>query len=123
MIVILYLIKQTGSFNDSLPIIALYAFAGYRLIPSLQRIYASFTQITFSGPSINRLYSDLKSLKANNLKNDKNLLSLNKSISLKNIYFNYPNSSRTALKEINLKINANTTVGFVGPTEVVKLQL
>ena len=116
MLVILYLIMQTGSFNESLPIIALYAFAGYRSIPALQRIYASFAQITFSGPSISRLYNDLKSLGKNNSNQDQDVLSLNKSISLKNIYFNYPNSSRTALKNINLNIPANTTVGFVGPT-------
>jgi ABC-type multidrug transport system fused ATPase/permease subunit len=116
MLVILYLIKQTGSFNDSIPVIALYVFAGYRLIPALQNIYVSFAQITFSGPSINKLYNDLKSLKKNNLNQDQEVMLLNKSISLKNIYFNYPNSSRTALKNINLNIPANTTVGFVGPT-------
>ena len=116
MLVILYLIKQKGSFNDSIPVIALYVFAGYRLIPALQRIYLSFAQITFSGPSINKLYDDLKSLKKHNLNQDQDVMFLNKSISLKNIYFNYPNSSRTALKNINLNISANTTVGFVGPT-------
>ena len=37
-------------------------------------------------------------------------------ISLKNICYNYPNSSRTALKNINIDINSKTTVGLVGST-------
>ena len=46
----------------------------------------------------------------------KDILSLNKSIVLKNIYYNYPNSSRTALKDINLTIPAKSIVGLVGAT-------
>ena len=43
-------------------------------------------------------------------------MSLNKSITLSNIYYDYPNSSKTTLKGINLNIPANTTVGIVGTT-------
>ena len=41
---------------------------------------------------------------------------LNKSITLKNIYYNYPNVSRTALSGINLSIPVKTTIGLVGAT-------
>lgn len=41
---------------------------------------------------------------------------LQESIELKNIHFNYPNTSRLALKDITLNIRANSTVGFVGST-------
>jgi ABC-type multidrug transport system fused ATPase/permease subunit len=43
-------------------------------------------------------------------------LSFNKSITLKNIYYNYPNESRTVLNDINLTIPVKSTVGFVGTT-------
>jgi ABC-type bacteriocin/lantibiotic exporter with double-glycine peptidase domain len=35
LLVVLYLMAQSGSFASALPIIALYAFAGYRLMPAL----------------------------------------------------------------------------------------
>jgi ABC-type multidrug transport system fused ATPase/permease subunit len=35
---------------------------------------------------------------------------------LKNIYYNYPNTSRTALKDVSFSIPAKTTVGLVGAT-------
>ena len=43
-------------------------------------------------------------------------LQLNDAITLKHIYYNYPNASRTALKDINLVIPANSIVGLVGVT-------
>ena len=70
LLIILYTMAQTGSFNNALPIVSLYVFAGYRLIPALQQIYSSFTSLTFVSPSINKLYDDLKSLKPFNENQD-----------------------------------------------------
>ena len=116
MLIVLYMISQTGSFNNALPIISLYVFAGYRLMPALQQIYASLTQITFVGPSLDKLYDDLKKLKPSNEKEDKEVLLFNKTINLKNIDYNYPNTSRKALKNINLSIPVKSTIGLVGAT-------
>jgi ATP-binding cassette, subfamily B, bacterial PglK len=116
MLVILYLMSQTGSFTNALPIISLYVFAGYRLMPALQQIYFSFAQLTFIGPSLDALSDEIKNLKPFNSNQDQGVLSFNKEITLKNIHYNYPNSSRTALKDVNLSIPAKSTVGLVGST-------
>ena len=116
VLLILYIMSQTGSINNALPIISLYVFAGYRLMPAMQQIYTSSTQLTFVGPSLEKLYEDLKSLKIINENQDQGFLSFNKTIALKNIYYDYPNSSRTALKNINLTIPGKCTVGLVGAT-------
>tara|TARA_A100001011_G_C14276381_1_gene829437 strand:+ start:155 stop:1948 length:1794 start_codon:yes stop_codon:yes gene_type:complete len=116
MLVILYLMRQSGSFINALPIISLYAFAGYRLMPAFQQIYSSFTSLAFVNPALDKVHEDLKNLKTFNSIEDQYILPIKKSISLKNIYYNYPNSSRTALKNININIPAKKTVGFVGVT-------
>ena len=41
---------------------------------------------------------------------------MNKTITLKNIHYSYPNASRTALKDISLSIPAKSSVGLVGST-------
>lgn len=116
ILMLLYIISQTGSLNNALPIISLYVFAGYRLMPSLQVIYSSITKLTFVGPSLNRLYDDLKSLRPS-IKNQENTsLTFDKIISLNNIFYNYPNSSKTAIEGISLSILAKSTVGFIGTT-------
>ena len=116
ILMLLYIISQTGSLNNALPIISLYVFAGYRLMPSLQVIYSSITKLTFVGPSLNRLYDDLKSLKPSTKNQENTLLAFDKMISLNNIFYNYPNSSKTAIKGISLSILAKSTVGFIGTT-------
>ena len=116
LLIILYIIAQTGSFNNALPIISLYVFAGYRLMPALQSIYSSFTSLTFVGPSLDKLHKDIKNLKPFNENQDQDVLSFNKKIILKNIYYNYPNASRIALKDINLSIPVKSTIGLVGAT-------
>ena len=116
MLMILYLMLQKGSFNDALPVISLYVFAGYRLMPGLHSIYASLVSFIFIGPSLDKLYLDMKNLKPFNQNQDQGVLSLDKNIILKNIHYNYPNASRISLKDINLTIPAKSTVGLIGAT-------
>ena len=116
LIVILYLMVKSGSFTNAVPILALYAFTGYRLMPTLQGIYVAITQLRFVAPALNTLYEDIKNLKPAITYDSNQMIKLNKNIFLKNIYYDYPNASRTALKNINLCVKANTTVGLVGAT-------
>jgi ABC-type multidrug transport system fused ATPase/permease subunit len=116
LIIMFYITSKTGNFNKAIPTVSLYVFAGYRLIPVLQQIYASLASLTFAGPSVDKLTEELKNLKPFISKQNLDVLPFNKTINLKNIYFEYPNSSRTALKNINLSISSKSLIGIVGPT-------
>ena len=116
ILLMILLLLQTESFNNMLPIISLYVFAGYRLMPALQNIYNSFTKITFVGPSLNKLHDDIKGFKPFIKNKDQDILILEKKITLKNICYDYPNSSRTALRDINMNIPAKHTIGLIGST-------
>ena len=116
LLLILFMMRQSGNFNSALPILSLYVFAGYRLMPALQQIYSAFTQVTFIGPALEKLYEDIKSLKTFDKNKNNTILPFNKEVSLKEVNYNYPNSSRTALKNINLNIPINSKVGLVGTT-------
>lgn len=116
LLIIIYKMTQSDNFNNTLPVISLYVFAGYRLMPALQQIYNSLTQLAFVGPSIDKLHSDLKSLKPLNINYDEDVFTFNKEINLHHIHYNYPNTSRTALRDINLTIPLKSTVGLVGST-------
>ena len=116
ILVALYLMSQSGTFTNAAPILALYAFAGYRLLPALQQIYNNIIRIRFTVPALDSVYYDLKSLQPYSLSQKQEALPLNKNITFKNLYYNYPNASRTALKNINFSIQARSTVGLVGAT-------
>ena len=116
LLIILYGMSDTGSFNNALPIISVYVFAGYRLLPALQQMYSCFTQLTYVGPSLDELNNDLRNLQSHDGNKDNSILAFNKTITLKNIDYNYPNSSIKALKNISIDIPINSKVGLVGAT-------
>lgn len=116
LLVILYLMKKSGEFASTIPVIAVYALAGYRLMPSLQHIYSSVSQLRYAEPAINEIYNDTKSLTTFNIEQNSTVIEFTKNITLNHIYFQYPESSKTALKDININIPINKTVGLVGST-------
>ena len=116
MMLVLYIISTKGTFASAIPIIAVYAFAGYRLIPSIQQIFQASTSLKFSNASVENLYNDLNNLKKLDLNIDQNISSLKNSIILKNINYQYPNTSRKVLKDINIVIPAYKSIGLVGNT-------
>jgi len=85
LFLILYNMSLKDNFSNFLPILSLYVFAGYRLMPALQQLYVSFSQLTFIGASLDKLYNELKSLQPLIKYEKQNLLKINKTISLKNI--------------------------------------
>ena len=116
LLVILYFMSKNNNLGTALPMISLYAFAGYRLMPALQKIYISLTQIRFVGPALDNLYKDLKNLKPFNSNQVEDIITFNNMISLKGISFHYPDVSRIALKNIQINIPVGSAVGFVGVT-------
>ena len=116
LLIILFYMKQTSSSSLVIPVISLYVFAGYRLMPALQKVYSSFTQLTFVGPSLDKLYGDLKNLNKLSYRNKNDNISLDRKISLKNITYHYPNSSKNAIEDININFLVNSKVGIIGKT-------
>jgi ATP-binding cassette, subfamily B, bacterial PglK len=117
LLVILYLMAKSGSFAAAVPVIALYAFAGYRLMPALQQIYNSSAQLRFAGPALDALHHDLSSLQVADAQHGHiKPLPLTQAITLNQVSYRYPNASQPTLKGIDLTIPALSTVGFVGAT-------
>ena len=115
LLLMLYLIVRS-SFTSPLPIIALYVFAGYRLLPALQQIYAALIQLRFVRPALDALHTDLSSLEPKNLNFKKDIIVLKQSIILNQIQYSYPNAPKAAIKNLSLTIPAKSFVGFVGAT-------
>ena len=116
ILVILNLMTDSESFNSILPVIALYAYAGYRLMPALQQIYTSVTSLRFIGSTLDNLYYDLKKLEKQEFSENKYTLQFNDKITLSQITYNYPNVLQSVLKNINIDISVNKRIGIVGKT-------
>jgi ABC-type multidrug transport system fused ATPase/permease subunit len=116
---VVFLIISNGDFNSILPILVLYAAAGYRMMPSLQQVYAQLTTIRFSEPALQTLYKELDEM---DLKEESKLikqtkeLEYTKSLLLENINYKYPSSEKNTISDLSLEIPYGSKVGFVGPT-------
>ena len=117
VLLLLILVAKGNLFSDVVPVVSLYVFAGYRLMPCMQQIYVSFTQLRVSQAGLNVIHKDLMNLKYfDKFPETTSRIKLTKSIKLNDISFYYPNSQKAALKNINLSIPAFSKVAFVGAT-------
>ena len=114
---VMYLIATQGQ-AQAISLTALYAFAGYKLMPALQEIFSSVNKVKFSLPVLKlveeSLHANEQIIKSTFTEDAK--LAFTKGLELKNVYFQYANTDSQTLKNINLEIKANSTVGIKGPT-------
>ena len=115
--IMIFFVSTGYSTAEILPIVSLYAMAGFRLLPAVQQIYSGITLIKFKLPALERLYSDLS--KAPNRPyefHNQDQILLSKNLKLNELSYSYSNSKDLVLNKLNLKIDANTTIGIVGST-------
>jgi HlyD family secretion protein len=108
-----------SDFNETLPIIAIYIFAGYKLLPIFQGIYFSLTQIKANIPALEKIEIELyesKKYKLEKLKAQDQIFSYKTfdNITFKNVSFNYGDQSKKAVKNISFEIKKNTLNFIVG---------
>lgn len=119
LLVVLYLISSEKGINNALPVIALYVFAGYRLMPALQQVYGSIIQLRFSKNALEFLNNEIKGIKkAETDQIEKNYENINFEYDIKliDVSYKYPNSNKNALNNVNIKINKGSTIGVIGET-------
>jgi ABC-type multidrug transport system fused ATPase/permease subunit len=97
------------------PIISLYAMAGYRLMPALQTIYSGVTSVRYAMPAFNLIVNDL-SKRTNTNKINNNSLSFSKDLEVKNLCYGYHASKNLIVNKLDLSIKKNTTIAIVGTT-------
>jgi ABC-type multidrug transport system fused ATPase/permease subunit len=117
LLVVLYLLAVKQGLANALPMIALYVFAGYRMLPTLQEIYASISKVRFGEPALNSLHRDMMR-RAAARSEDCSAVSVPflRSLRLEKVSYRYPAGERPVLTDLSLEIPRGARVGFVGPT-------
>lgn len=114
----LYLFIVSGDLTNALPMLSLYALAGYRLMPALQKGFAAVAKLRHNYPILDKLYDDLVlSLKYEAAeKEESTKLPFQKELVLENLTFQYENMPQPIFRDFNVNIPKGTTVAFVGST-------
>jgi ATP-binding cassette subfamily B protein len=109
--IIIYLIwKYQGDASGALSIISMFVLALYRLMPSANRIMSSYNTILYNIKALDLIHDDLI---YENEKLDNKEISFNKTITIKNLSFEYE-KDKPILKNINLSIQKGSSIAFVG---------
>jgi HlyD family secretion protein len=104
-----------------LPTIAIYAFAGLKLLPAFQQIYNSLINMKGGQLYFNSVKGKLKKsfedkfVIRKNI-NKKKYYPFKKELILKNVYFKYPEKNKPALNNIDIKIKSKKIIGIAGHT-------
>jgi len=127
-----------GGFQTIIPTLSMFAVAAFRIIPAMGRIFNAATQIRYHSYSLDAVCKDMTLLdeivpsseKEPSSAADKKAfesetfytpfsgkaLRFDKTIELKDVYYQYPNAKKSVLNGISLIIPKQYSVGLVGPS-------
>lgn len=111
----IFLVLLGKDVSHILPILGLYGFAAYRMLPAAQNIYRAISQIKFSSQILKVIQPEFELEKEQDVVKDEQDLTFEKSIRLENISFSYPNRlEQKVLNNFSLEIPKNSSLGIMG---------
>lgn len=115
---VLYLLSAyDGNLGNILPVLSVYALAGFKLLPAFQQMYTSLAQVKGNIASFDSIEQDLvdsQSIEAIKLASMAGKLTPKKLIRLDSINFSYPDKKEKALSGLTFDIPVNQVIGLVG---------
>ena len=117
--VLIFASINRSSLVDILPIIAVFSFAGLRLLPLIKSLVMGFQEIKRGSPSIRSVCNEL--FETNYSQPELNNKEFNK-LSIKNLNFNY-SKSLDLIKDFNLEIKSGDKILLNGPSGSGKTSL
>ena len=122
LIIITYIFFNNLSINDNLELLGVFTFAMLKISLSANKLLLAFQNlksIKIPAKEISKeliMFSHEEYNLQNQNENNKNKLEFKKNINLKNINFTYSDSTKETLRDINLEIKKNKTIGLSGPS-------
>lgn len=112
------LMATRDDLGQVLPLLGLYAFGGYKLLPAAQHIFAGISGLRFGGPAIAALLIDLPSATRRAVPPPENgsRFELTREIAFQHVSHRYAGASSYALEDFTVSISRRTTLGIVGQT-------
>lgn len=116
VLTISYLCFQHDTPQQIMGILGGYFYAGFRLMPGLNRIISQLNLFKSTIPCIERVYNEYITVAAQENYLDIPDFQFNKNIIFQNVCFKYLNTNKDVLYNTNLEINKGECVGIIGET-------
>ena len=128
LLIALYLYTAGAGMRSAIPMLGVYAFGAYRLMPALQQMFKGVTSFKFNAPALEAIHEafredDDPARRTALTTNGVAPAALGERLELDGVTFHYPGDDEPTLRDISCVIEARTTVGIVGPTGAGKTTL
>lgn len=127
LIIVLFLLRSGQELHSTLPVLGVYAFAAYRLLPCLQTIFSGLAILQFNLSSLELIADHLRASPGAPPRAEPrqiDLRNLDGHLRADHVCFDYGGSAgRTALMDINLAIAPGEWIAFAGETGAGKSTL
>ncbi len=122
VLILVLIVQRQVSLAEMMPIFALYAVAGARLIPAFQQVYQALARLRYGRSALNELYDDMSDDLGNvefgsgheSLEPKMGQIRLREGLTVSDVQYRYPNSAKATLNKVNLSIKAKSIVALVG---------
>ncbi len=117
IVITLYYLLNQGASSGILAVIALYAFAAYRLVPTLKEIFEGVDSIRYNAPALEAIHKDFDLLRYGS-RGAAPFTSrpLQLGIDVRDVTFSYHGRHQPALHQLTLSIPAAQLTCVMGPT-------
>ena len=111
---IIIMFFQGKDSTNLIAVLGIFVAATFKIIPSLNKIIASFQSLKYLKPSLNIIYNEIKNYLSINKENliEKEFF-FKKNIKFENVSFTF-NGTNFILKKANLEINKGHKIGIIG---------
>ncbi len=123
LITMYYIGARNDSATQMVPLLAVYAFAGYRILPALQQIFAGIATVRLNLATLELLYRDLNDEEGNHApecvlqhREIVQPVPFRSVFELQNVSFCYKADQGPVVNGVNVTIARNTSIGLVGAT-------
>ncbi len=125
MLLVIVLVTWRGSPSAAVvPLLGLYAYAGFRIIPSINRILMHLNSIRYGSAGVDQLYQDFHmSTAPPPARQSLEAVTFRDSLVLSGVSYRYDGRPEPVLQDVTLTIRRGESIGIVGPTGAGKSTL
>jgi ABC-type multidrug transport system fused ATPase/permease subunit len=117
LLLAVFLLTSAESKDNVISLLSIYALAGYKLLPTMQQLYRSMSNMSANGSVVGELKEEISQLVQLPRTSKSEPLKSIHSLKIENITYQYPNSSKAVINEVSLFFrlgSLNTIAGASG---------
>ena len=120
LVIVLYLMATRSDIQNAIPLIGLFAYGGYRLLPAMNQAYTSMITLRFNAVVVKTLPHEMATMKEltgrASTEGDGQRMPFKNRLEVKDVHFGYSEDRAPALNGVSLAVPYKHFIGIAGST-------